>query len=81
MRFGRGYIFNTVFAFLVFLTYSALASLGESRFDVYTSLYTLIYISLTAIIRPRRIARDYLAVALIALFIYFVSFRIYEVIA
>lgn len=79
MAVAREYIFNSTLAAMIFTAYAALRAVGEARFDVYLSIYTLVYIALTGIIRPRRISRDYLEAALLALFIYFVSLRILEV--
>jgi len=75
----RNFIANTVLALLVALTVPSLWALGEARFDVYVSLYTLEYLVVKAILRPKRVCRDYLAVALLAVFIYFAARRILEV--
>jgi len=56
-----------------------LAALGENRLDVYISIITLIYFTNTAIFRPKRRMRDFLAVALLIIFSYFVAMRILEI--
>lgn len=75
----RSFVANTVLALLVTLTASSLWALGEGRFDVYVSLYILEYLVVKAVLRPKRVCRDYPAVALLAAFIYFIARRILEV--
>jgi hypothetical protein len=58
---------------------SALAALNESRLDVYVSVFTLIYFAATAVFRPRRRTRDFLALALLAAFTYVVAVRVLEI--
>ena len=64
--------------FIVIITVS-LWSLGESRIDAYIALYTLAYVVLISIIRPKRISRDYLLITLLIAFSIAVGYRIYEV--
>ncbi len=75
----RDHLANTVLALMVFLTFWALYSLGEGRVDAYVSMYTLEYFVVKAVFRPRRVGRDYLAIALFAVFIVIVAFRVLEV--
>jgi len=75
----RDHLANTVLAFMVFLTFWALCSLGEGRIDAYISMYTLEYFVVKALFRPRRVKRDYLALILFAVFVVIVARRILEV--
>jgi len=75
----RDHLANTVLAFMVFLTFWALYSLGEGRIDAYISMYTLEYFVVKALFRPRRIKRDYLALILFAVFVVIVARRVLEV--
>ena len=61
------------------LTVAVLSALGESRIDVYLSLFTLEYFVANALFSPRRKVPDFLGAALLALFIYFVTLRVVEV--
>ncbi|MEM3680025.1 MAG: hypothetical protein QW341_06030 [Candidatus Bathyarchaeia archaeon] len=58
---------------------STLAALGESRLDVYFSVYTLEYFTLAALFRPRRRGRDFLGVALFIGFSYVVALKIIKI--
>ena len=71
--------FNAVLAGLYGLTVTALAALGEARFDVYFSMLTLEYLILYAVLSPGRRVRDFIAPALVLVFAYFVTLRIMEV--
>jgi len=64
---------------LITVAVSALAALNEARLDVYVSVFTLIYFASTAVFRPRRRTWDFLALALLAAFIYIVSVRVLEI--
>lgn len=77
---SRDHIFNTALAAMVAITVWSLWSLGESRLDVYTSLYTLEYLVAKAVLRPRRAGRDWLLAALVASFFAAVSTRIYSLV-
>jgi hypothetical protein len=72
-------LFNLILAILVTITVTSLWSVGESRGDVYISLYTLEYLVLKAVLRPRRKTVDFIAIALLASFMFFVTRRILEV--
>ncbi|MEZ0290067.1 MAG: hypothetical protein ABWJ42_03125 [Sulfolobales archaeon] len=76
---SRDYLFNTLLALFVGVSVWSLWSLGESRLDAYISLIVLEYLVLKSIVRPRRVSRDWLAVALILIFIVIASLRIYLV--
>lgn len=75
----RSFLANTVLALLVTLTVPVLWALGEARFDAYISLYTVEYLVVKAVLRPKKVCRDYVAAALITAFIYFTAKRILEV--
>lgn len=79
MTLSRGYLFNTLLALLVTVSSSWLYAVGEARFDVYISMYTLSYLVLKTVLRPRTVSRDYLGIGLFIVFLYFVSVRVYEV--
>lgn len=75
----REHLANTVLAAMVFLTFWALYSLGEGRVDAYVSMYALEYFAVKALFRPRRVTRDFLAVALFAAFAVAVAYRVLRV--
>ena len=75
----KNYLSSLIFSFLTLLTVPILWSLGENRLDVYISMYTLEYFVIKAILNPRRITRDYLAIALFTIFTIIVSNRVLEV--
>ncbi|MCX8188626.1 MAG: hypothetical protein N3F64_02865 [Nitrososphaeria archaeon] len=72
-------LYIITFTILIMVSVSALAALGESRLDVYTSIYTLEYFTLTAIFRPRRKTIDFLAISLLMVFAYTVTVRVLEI--
>jgi len=72
-------LFNLILAVLVAITVTSLWGVGESRGDVYISLYTLEYLVLKAVLRPRRRTVDFIAIALLASFMFFVARRVLEV--
>ena len=74
---SRDYIANTTYSFFVVLTTAVLWSLNEYRFDAYISLFTLEYLIVKTIFRPRRVFIDLLAATLVVIFFIFVSLRIY----
>lgn len=78
---NRGALFNILLGFLICLTVAIFAALKEHRLDVYFSMFTLEYFILTAILRPRRRFKDFLAATLLAIFFIIVGFRIMEVLA
>lgn len=77
---SRDHASNTILAIMVMITSWFLWEIGEARVDAYISLYTLEYLVIKAVARPRRVYRDWLALILIALFALIVGYRIYEVI-
>lgn len=77
---SRDHASNTILAIMITITSWFLWEAGEGRVDAYISLYTLEYLVIKAIARPRRIYRDWLALILIAIFILIVGYRVYEVI-
>ena len=77
----RNYLSNTVLSSLMLFTVPILWSLGEARLDVYVSMFTLEYFVVKALFNPRRITRDYLALALFTVFTFIVSYRVIQVLA
>lgn len=77
----RNYLSNTVLSSLMLFTVPILWSLGEARLDVYVSMFTLEYFVVKALFNPRRITRDYLALALFTVFAFIVSYRVLQVLA
>ena len=75
----RSMLFNTLLAAFITISTSFLWAVGESRADAYISLYTLEYLVLKAVLRPKKIARDYIAVALVITFSIFIAKRVLEV--
>ncbi|MCI4396757.1 MAG: hypothetical protein JHC28_04290 [Thermoprotei archaeon] len=76
----RDYLFNTLLSLFIGLTCFTLSYVGETRLDAYTSVFALDYVVLKVLFRPRRLGRDWLLVALLAIFSLSVAFRILEVI-
>ena len=72
-------ISNTILATLVAISTAFMWFAGETRFDAYISIYTLEYLIIKAILRPKKIARDFIAIVLTAAFIFFVAKRVAEV--
>ncbi len=70
---------NLTLASFVATTVWALAALGESRIDVYVSMFTLEYFVCLAVFRPRRRFFDLPAAALFGAFVVIVSLRVIEV--
>jgi len=73
--------FNLVLGLMMFATVPVLAALGETRLDLYVSLFTLEYFVATALLRPRRRFRDPIAPALLAVFLVIVARRVVEILA
>jgi hypothetical protein len=74
-------LFNIVLATLYAVTVPSLAALGERRLDVYVSMFTLEYFICLGILRPRRVVKDFIAVALFISFAVAVAYRVMEVLA
>jgi len=64
----------------MFLTLVFLSALGETRLDVYFSLYTVIHFACSALYRPRRRWLDVVGVLLFAGFCVIVVQKILEII-
>lgn len=77
---NKSFISNTVLAALVAMSTWALWSVGEHRIDAYIAMYTLEYVVVKAIFRPRRRGIDLLLVVLLTVFFVIVSIRVYWVI-
>lgn len=77
---NKNVLFNLILAIMIITTVVALGAIGETRLDVYISLFTLEYFIGLAVLRPRRITLDFLAIALLIIFIIIVGIRIIEVI-
>lgn len=65
---------------LMMLTVVSLSALGEQRFDVYISLFTVCYFASTALFQPRKRGPDFVGVALFLVFSYIVASKILEII-
>lgn len=76
----REHLFNALLALLIAFTASFLWHAGESRVDAYVSFYALEYTVLKALLRPRRVSRDYLEISLLSAFAAMASLRILEAI-
>lgn len=61
-------------------TIISLSYLGESRLDVYLSLFTVSYFASTALYQPRKRGFDILGAALFLLFTITVAIKIWEII-
>lgn len=72
-------LYIITFTILIMVSVSSLAALGESRLDVYISIFTLEYFTLSAIFRPRRRTIDFLAIFLLIIFAYIVTVRVLEI--
>lgn len=79
MTLDKNLLFNILLALFISLTVPVLAALNERRIDVYLSLYTLEYLVLLAVLRPRRKCRDFIAVALFMTFMIIVALRVLEI--
>lgn len=75
----KSQISNLTLGSLIFATVWALSSLGESRLDVYVSMFTLEYFVCLAVFRPRRRAFDVPAALLFGAFVVIVSLRVMEI--
>ena len=76
MKADKHYVYVILLASMITTTASALSALGERRLDVYFSMYVLEYFVAGALMRPRRLTRDYLGFILFALFVLIVARRI-----
>jgi Ca2+/Na+ antiporter len=75
----RHALYLIILTALITIAISTLAALNEYRLDVYISLITLIYFTTSAIFRPKKRTKDFLAIALLIIFLYFVALRIIEI--
>jgi len=75
----KNILFNIVLGFMIVPTAVILSSLGETRLDVYVSMYTLEYFVAKAVLRPRRRFFDILGLTLFLIFSLIVCFRIWEI--
>jgi len=75
----KNILFNIVLGFMIVSTAVILSSLGETRLDVYVSMYTLEYFVAKAVLKPRRRFFDILALTLFLIFLLIVCFRIWEI--
>jgi hypothetical protein len=81
MSLDKNMAFNIVLGVMIVITVTALSALGESRLDVYVSMFTVEYFAALAIFRPRRRFLDVIAIALLAVFAMIVALRVAEVLA
>jgi hypothetical protein len=65
---------------LLMTTVVSLASLGESRLDVYVSLFTVCYFASTALFQPRKRSFDFVGAGLFTVFSFIVAQKIWEII-
>lgn len=65
---------------LMMVTVVSLSALGEQRFDVYVSLFTVCYFASTALFQPRKKGLDFVGVILFLIFSYIVASKILEII-
>jgi hypothetical protein len=65
---------------LMMMTVVSLSALGESRLDVYVSLFTVCYFASTALFQPRKRTLDYVGGALFLVFCVIVAQKILEII-
>ncbi len=61
-------------------TVVSLSALGESRLDVYVSLFTVCYFASTALYQPRKRTFDFVGAGLFAVFSFIVAQKIWEII-
>ena len=79
MTLDKNLLFNLVLAFLIYLTVSCFSALGETRIDVYVSMFVLEYFVCLALFRPRRRVRDVLAYVLFIVFSVIVAIKVIEI--
>lgn len=68
-----------ILTILVTITVTVFSTLGEYKLDLYISMYTLVYFTIIAILRPRRRTWDFLAAILFLYFSYIVVLKIMEI--
>jgi hypothetical protein len=56
-----------------------LAFLGESRLEVYVSLFTVVYFAASALFRPRRRSYDLVGASLFIVFCYVVAMKVMDI--
>ncbi len=78
---NKNLLFNVVLGGMIISTVGIFGALGETRLDVYVSMFTLEYFIATAILRPRRRIIDVLAIGLLAIFFFMVGIRIVEMLS
>ena len=71
-----------VLSFLILMmgTVVSLSALGESRLDVYVSLFTVCYFASTALYQPRKRMFDFVGAGLFTVFSIIVAQKIWEII-
>ncbi len=72
---------NTLLALAVTVSAWVLWSVGGSRVDAYIALYTVWYLIVKALLRPRRLYWDPLLAVLLVVFAVSAAYRIYRVLA
>lgn len=75
-----------ILSIMVTLTIAAFAALGEKRLDVYISVFTIEYLVLAEIFRPRRkflsfSGLDFLSLGLFIIFSFIVARKVIEILA
>ncbi len=77
----REHLANTALAMLITLTTWALWSVGEGRVDAYISAFTVEYLAVKSVLRPRKLFKDLVAVILVLIFTFIVAIKVYEVLS
>ena len=75
-----------ILSIIIGLTIAAFAALGENRLDVYISVFTIEYLALVEILRPRRkfanfAGLDFLGFGLFIIFSLIVTRKVIEILA
>jgi hypothetical protein len=65
---------------LLMLIVVSMTALGETRLEVYLSLFTVCYFAATALYRPRKRFYDIVGAALFLVFMIIVSIKVLEII-
>lgn len=81
MRFvNKQKLYILILGALMLSTVVILSAIGESRLDVYVSLFTVEYFACTALFQPRRKYFDVVGGGLFIVFCYIVAAKIWEII-
>ena len=80
----RHILFLILLAGFLFLTVAAFVALGEERLDVYISVFTIEYLALVEVLRPRRklitsLRLDPVGLGLFVIFCFIVARKVIEI--